>query len=187
MPILARELDCFPADLFDSLDATPQVVGDLWWVAYTRSRREKDLMRRLIGTQTSFYCPIVGKRSRSPSGRVRESFVLLFPGYVFLHGNEDDRHAALATDCVTWINPVGDQERLTRELAQIRSLIASNVPITPEEKVEAGNQVRVMSGPLRGHAGVVIERRGKRRLLVSVDLLQQGASVDLDECDVQPI
>lgn len=187
MPILAREPDCFPADLFDSLDERRRTLEAQWWISYTRSRREKDFMRRLVATQTAFYCPVIGKRSRSPSGRVRESFVLLFPGYVFLFGNEEDRQTALATDCVTWINPVGDQERLTRELAQIQNLIASNVPITPEEKIETGNPVRVLSGPLRGQSGIVIERRGKRRLLVSVDLLQQGASVDLDECDVQAL
>ncbi|MBA3311887.1 MAG: antitermination protein NusG [Planctomycetota bacterium] len=186
MPLLAREIDCFPPDLFESPDLNRRTEGTGWWVAYTRSRREKDLMRRLVATNTSFYCPIISKRTRAPSGRIRESFVPLFPGYVFLYGNEDDRLTALTTNCVSWINPVADPIQLTRELAQVRRLIASNLPITPEERVETGIAVRVLTGPLRGHEGVVIERRGKRRLLVSVDLLQQGASVDLDECDVQP-
>lgn len=187
MPLLARETDCHPSDLLQSVAMGSRSRDVRWWIVYTRSRREKDLMRRLVASQKSFYCPIVSKRSRASSGRIRTSFVPLFPGYVFLYGNEDDRLAALTTNCVAWANSVADDERLVCELRQIRNLIASNVPITPEERLETGIPVRVMTGPLKGQEGVVIERRGKRRLLVSVDLLQQGASVDLDECDVQPL
>lgn len=187
MPLLAREIDCHPSDLLEQV-AARQHGGDVrWWVVYTRSRREKDLMRRLVASRQSFYCPIISRRSRASSGRIRTSFVPLFPGYVFLFGDEEDRLAALTTNCVSWADPVADGERLTREIGRIRSLIAANVPITPEERLETGIPVRVTTGPLRGQEGVVIERRGKRRLLVSVDLLQQGASVDLDECDVQPL
>ena len=187
MPVLAREIDCSPGDLLESVAARQHEADECWWVAYTRSRREKDLMRRLVASRRDFYCPIIGKRSRAPSGRIRTSFVPLFPGYVFLFGSEQDRLAALTTNCVSWANPVADSDRLTHELRQIAALIASQVPITPEERLETGIPVRVMTGPLRGQEGIVIERRGKRRLLVSVDLLQQGASVDLDECDVQPL
>lgn len=191
MPILAREPDCFPHDLFETL-TTDDRGGDSdgagrWWIARTQSRREKDLMRRLSAWGVSFYCPIVGRRTRAPSGRIRESFVPLFSGYVFLHGSEDDRLAALTTNCTASLLVVDDQPRLTRELSQIRHLLASNLPIAPEEKLQAGRPVRVVTGPLRGQEGVVIERLGKRRLLVTVELLQRGASVDLDECDVEPI
>ena len=186
MPLLTREIDCFPPSLFEGL-ATETSTDAKWWVAYTRSRREKDLMRKLAVGETAFYCPIIGKRNRAPSGRIRESFVPLFPGYVFIHGSEDDRLRTLTTNCVAWINPVVEQQRLTRELTQVHRLISADLPLTAEAKVEAGTAVRVMAGPLRGCEGFVIERRGRRRLLVAVDLLQQGASVDFDECDVQPL
>jgi transcription antitermination factor NusG len=187
MPLLARETDCHPNELLQTVSTGPRSRDARWWIVSTRSRREKDLMRRLVASQKSFYCPIISKRSRASSGRIRTSFVPLFPGYVFLYGDDDDRRAAFTTNCVAWANVVADDERLVRELRQIRNLIASNVPITPEERLETGIAVRVMTGPLKGQEGVVIERRRQRRLLVSVDLLQQGASVDLDECDVWPL
>lgn len=111
----------------------------------------------------------------------------LFPGYVFLFGSGDERQAALRTNCVSAVIPVTDELRLVADLHRIRRLISAGVPITPEERLEAGSLVRVVSGPLRGQEGVVIERRGRRRLLVSVQMLQRGASADLDECDVEPI
>jgi Transcription termination factor nusG len=187
MPILAREPDCFPPDLFDAVGAGESAGDARWWLVYTQSRREKDLMRRLGASGVSFYCPVFGRRTRGASGRIRESFVPLFPGYVFLHGSHDARLAALTTNCTSSITPVEDQDRLRRELASVRRLLNSNVPVAPEERLEAGMPVRVITGPLRGQEGAVIERLGKRRLLVTVELLQRGASADLDECDVEPI
>ena len=99
MPILPREIDLYPADLLES------PVGDddqsQWWAIYTLSRREKDLMRRLRQMEIAFYCPLIARRTRSPSGRVRVSHVPLFPGYVFLRGSDDQRQAALTTNCIS--------------------------------------------------------------------------------------
>jgi transcriptional antiterminator RfaH len=194
MPILAREPDCFPDDLFDGrLDGLPAAgsdrpeAGRRWWLAYARSRREKDLARRLASLGVPVYCPTVGKRTRSPAGRVREAFLPLFPGYVFLFGSPDERQAALKTNCVSSISTVEDQTRLTRELGAIRRLLASDRPVLPEERIEPGAPVRVTSGPLRGQEGTLVERLGKRRLLIVVELLRRGASVEIDECDIEAI
>lgn len=185
MPILAPEIDRYPSDLFDNVRQSGD-ESDRWWLIYTRSRRDKDLMRRLHAEQVTYYGPLISRRRRSPAGRVRESTMPLFPGYVFLRGTDDQRRLALKTNCISTIIPIDDEERLVRELGGIARLIDSRVAITPEQKLQTGQPVRVASGPLKGQEGVVIERRGKRRLLVAIDLLQQGASVDLDECDLQP-
>lgn len=190
MPILAREVDCYPSNLFEGdWEAGLLPAGRNWWLTYSRSRREKDLSRRLAAAGVSFYCPTISRRTRSASGRVRESWVPLFPGYLFLYGTPDDRVAALSTNCVSATVAVADagEERLVGELRAIRRLIESQVPITPEERLESGQPVRVVSGPLRGQEGIVIERRGRRRLLVALQLLQRGASADLDECDVERV
>lgn len=187
MPILAAEPDHFPPELFDSAGVMEEEPAGNWWLVYTRSRKEKEMMRRLYAARIAFYGPMIHRRSRSPSGRVRESHVPLFPGYVFLFGEEQARLAALQTNCVSTISAVNDGDRLASELASLAQLIASERMVLPEQRLEPGVKVRVTSGPLRGQEGTVIERRGKRRLMVAINLLQQGASVDLDECDVQPL
>lgn len=44
----------------------------------------------------------------------------------------------------------------------------------------------IRSGPFLGIEGFILRRHGQVRLLVAVDFLQQGASVLLDECEVEP-
>jgi transcriptional antiterminator RfaH len=184
MPLLALEPDLLPADLLDRSES-PADYG--WWVLYTMSRREKELMRRLAASGTGFYGPLVKHRKRSPAGRVRTSHLPLFPGYVFLCGDEDARRGALATNCVSRCLAVSDSRRLVEDLRQIRRLIESNVPLTPEARLEPGQRIRVCSGSLRGLEGTVIKRHGQQRLLVAVEFLQQGASVQIEDCGVERI
>lgn len=186
MPILKPENDIFPDDLLDnkSLLSHPDRV---WWSLYTRSRREKDLSRHLFQRQIPFYAPVIGKRYRSPNGRLRTSFVPLFPSYVFLFGNQDDRLEALTTNTISKSERIEEVGRFIEELKQIHGLIRAGIPLTPEAKLESGNRVRVKNGPFLGYEGVVIRREGKTRLLLSLQYLQKGVSMELDEGYLDPI
>lgn len=184
MPILARECDLYPENL---LDESHNLIGDDrgWWALYTLSRREKELMRRLRALEIPFYGPIIERRTRSPAGRIQTAFVPLFPNYVFIFGDRATRYDALRTNCVARDLQVVDAERFVSDLRQIRKLIQTGLPLTPEAQLESGVPVRVKSGPLSGHRGTVIRRRGECRLLVSVQFLQQGASLEVDDCDLE--
>ncbi len=185
MPILPAESDVFPDDLLDaegSEDPAPR-----WWALYTLPRREKELMRRLRSFGLHHYGPLVKQRTRSARGRIRTSYIPLFPGYVFLRGAEDDRYQAMTTNCVCRCLAVDDAHRLVGDLRQIRRLIRSDTPLTPEARIQPGMKVRIRSGSLAGMEGVVVKRRGGDRLLVVVRFLQQGASILLEDFEVERI
>lgn len=184
MPILTAETDLFPDDLLDR-DDWAEGTERQWWALYTRSRREKELMRRLRALEIPFYGPTIEKRGRTPQGRIRKSFIPLFANYVFLFGDGAERHAALTTNCISRDLPVADGEQLAEDLRQLRQILLSGAPVAREMQLEPGVQVRVRSGPLIGQEGTVLRRRGETRLLVAVRFLQQGASVQIDECDLE--
>lgn len=186
MPILPSEPDIFPAAL---LDVPPEPAsGDrVWWAMYTMARREKELMRRLRAHQIGFYAPLVHKRSRSPAGRVRTSYVPLFASYVFVFGSESERQQALATNCIARCLDVPSAGQLVHDLRQIRQLIELDAPLTVEARIEPGRKVRVRSGPMAGLEGTVIKRRGRDWLVVAVEFLGQGASVLLEDFQVEPL
>ena len=56
-----------------------------------------------------------------------------------------------------------------------------------ENRLTRGRRVRVCCGPLAGVEGTVLERRGGDRLVVTVDFLQRGASVEISYFMVEPI
>ena len=180
------EPDIFPDDLFDPEEPVPEAAAR-WWALYTKPRREKDLMRRLRSLGVAHYAPLLRRRTNSPKGRTRDSFIPLFPSYVFLRGSEAARYEALKTNCVCRCLEVENESQLLQDLRQIKLLVACGVPLTPESRIRPGMRVRVRAGFLAGLEGVVVKRRGRQRLLVAVQFLQQGASVQLEDCQVEQI
>jgi len=192
MPILPRQRDIFPAGLLDDRktagchDAVEQ--GPVSWIAfYTLSRREKDLMRKLEAAGIPFYAPLVKRRMRSSGGRTRLSYVPLFPGYVFSRVDDAGRRTALATNTVARWLPIPDRGGFEADLRAIKRLIDADRPLTPEALLEPGQPVRVRSGPLAGIEGVIVKRRGEQRLVVAVRFLNQGASIELEDVDVERV
>ena len=111
----------------------------------------------------------------------------LFSGYVFMLGSEQERVCSLTSNRVSRILPVHDPSRLRAELENIFRLISSGAPLTVEQRLVPGNRVRVRHGPLAGMEGTVLVRRGKTRLIVNVTFLQQGASVEVEDFNLEPI
>lgn len=186
MPILGREDDIFPEDLLHN-EALLASEDRQWWCIYTLSRREKDLVRKLASYQIPHYCPTIPKRYRSPNGRLRTSFIPLFANYVFMFGTSEDRYQAMTTNCISKCTLIEDVAQLLADLRVIESVVDSGVGLTPESKLLPGNRVRVRTGPFARYEGVVIRREGKTRLLLSLNFLEQGVSMELDEGLLEPI
>ncbi len=189
MPILKQEDDIHPANLLDApeLLAQREQAGARWWSVYTVSRREKDLMRKLANRDIAFYGPVISKRYRSPSGRLRNSYIPLFANYVFVFADEAGRTEMLKTNCVSKCSPVVDHELLVRQLRQIHDVIKAGVPLTVESKLATGDRVSVKRGPFAGYEGVVLRREGKTRLLLSIQFLEKGVSMEVDEAFLEPM
>lgn len=186
MPILSAESNVYPADLFSQAELGREAQRQ-WRVFYLLSRREKDFMRRLRAMGIAHYCPMIAKRYRSPAGRLRTSHLPLFAGYVFVYGTEADRYQAMTTNCVSRWMPVNDGGELTDDLRRIRDLISTGAPLTPESRLEPGESVRIRKGAFAGLEGTIVKRHGQTRLVVAVRFLQQGASILLEDCEVEVV
>lgn len=179
MPVLPAEPSCFPADLFDEPPSSHR-DGRFWWVLHTRPRQEKALARQLQQRELRYYLPLAPRRFRV-RGRVMTSYNPLFPGYLFLLAEGEERLGALATSRVVRSLSVTDQQSLWSDLAQIHRLIASGAPVTPEDRLAPGMVVEIRSGPLAGLRGKILRTASGRRFVVEVNFIQRGASVLLDD------
>lgn len=189
MPLLEAETWEHPADLLsraaDAVSAGGDGRYDQWWAAQTRSRQEKQLMRKLQAKDVAFYCPIAPRHYRSPAGRARTSYVPLFGSYVFIAGDERARYQALASGCVANCLAAPDPVQLVRQLHALAKAIASGAPLQPESRIPVGAPVRVRSGTFAGLEGVVATRRGQMRLYLHVDFIQRGASLAVYDWEVE--
>lgn len=184
MPILRAQPNLFPDTLLE--EATWEATDRRWIVLYTRSRQEKALSRELFHRGISFYLPLV-KQVRQYGRNRRTSQAPLFAGYIFLFASETERIWSLGTNRVSRCLDVDDPKRLVHDLRQLQQLIASNAPLTVESRLLPGDPVRVRRGPFAGMEGTVIHRRGQARLLVAVNFLQKGASIEIDDFLLEPL
>jgi transcriptional antiterminator RfaH len=184
MPILFEETNLYPETLLEGLVQLPSARR--WWVLHTKPRQEKAVARSILASQIPFYLPLVKKRTLCGSRRL-VSHVPLFAGYVFMFGSDEERLQSFSTHRVAHALWVDDQDRLCFDLRQFHQLILTNAPLTIEARLTPGMHVRVLRGPFSGLEGVVLKRRGNTRLLVAVNFLQRGASVEIDDCLLEPI
>ncbi|MCE5302701.1 MAG: hypothetical protein LLF97_06270 [Planctomycetaceae bacterium] len=184
MPILKEEPSLYPETLLDA--GLADLPGRQWLAIYTKARQEKSLARELWRYRIPFYLPLVRKTNIS-QGRRRTSMSPLFAGYLFLFGTEEERIRALTTNRISRILLVENPDELLFDLRQLHQLIASNAPLTVESRLAPGQKVRVRSGAFAGLEGAVLKRRGETRLLVRVNFLQKGASVEIDDFMLDPI
>lgn len=183
MPLLAAEVDQWPNGLIMS----DRVCEQPWWAMYTLARQEKKLMRMLVDLNINFYSPVIERRYRAPNGRLRKAYDPLFPNYVFVHGEELQRYQTVCTGCVSrWIE-VADRESLVTDLRQIHQLIQTGESVVPEERLEPGQMVRVKNGVFKGFEGTVVRRENSVRLLIHVRYMGRGASVCLDDCQLESL
>ena len=176
MPVLALEPFYAPENLFT---VPLESHAGRWWVLHTRPRAEKSLARRLLRAGSAFFVPLYRRRWRCRN-RMLCSHLPLFPGYVFLLGDDEARVQSLQTNLVAGCLQVPGQEQLHSDLSRVHDLMVSGAPLAPEERIVAGTWVEIVRGPFAGLEGKVIRCGKKLKLCVQVNFLQRGASVELE-------
>jgi transcription antitermination factor NusG len=72
------------------------------------------------------------------------------------------------------------------EIDSIRQLIESELAFDPCPLIKEGMMVEVKAGPLKGVIGRLVRKGAHARLVLSVDLIGQAVSVEVDAADVKP-
>lgn len=162
-------------------------LSGTWWIAHTKARFEKvfawDMLRRDVG----YFLPMREKVIFS-GGRKRRVMWPLFTSYVFFCGNEADRYFAMTTNRLCQTIEVVDQDELVGELSAIEKALAGKAILDPYPHLPVGTHCKVVSGPMMGIEGVVVERKNsKARMVLAVSVLGQGALIELDSDLLEPM
>jgi transcriptional antiterminator RfaH len=80
---------------------------------------------------------------------------------------------------------VADAEELMSDLKQIRQLIEQGPDVRPEPRPLTGRRAIVKTGAMAGLKGTITKVHSQHRLTVVVNFMQQGASVLVDEADLE--
>lgn len=164
----------------------PPAAGEQWFAVWTRSRHEQVVRTQLDEKQVPAFLPTLTKWSRWKDRR-KQIEVPLFPGYVFARFHPERRLGVLKCSGVVSIVsvngapvPIPDHE-----IESIRTLVSSTLPYDPCPTIKTGTMVEVVHGPLKGVIGRLTRKGTQARLVLAVDLIGRGVSVQVDAADVK--
>jgi transcriptional antiterminator NusG len=166
---------------------SPSVNTAPWFAVWTRSRHEARVFAQLDGKGIEAFLPTISRWSRWKDRKKRIDWPL-FPGYCFARF---DPHQTLPVlTCTGVVKLVSFEGRPapipTTQIDGIRTLVASDLKYDPCPLIHAGDMVEVVSGPLKGVTGRLDRKGAHARLVLNVDLVGQGVSVEVDAADVRP-
>jgi transcription antitermination factor NusG len=159
-----------------------------WLAVQVRSNWELQTAYILKDRGYEEFVPCYNQK-RKWSDRVKTVRVPLFTGYVFCRFRADNHHAIISVPGVIRFVGQGNTP-LPIDDAEIEALqitTRSTANFGPWPFLAAGHDVEVRNGPLRGLRGTVVRCKNTQRLIISVNLLQRSAFVEIDEHEVTPI
>ena len=162
--------------------------GLLWTAVYTRPRTEKVVADYCARHDIQSYLPL-RRRAERYQRRTVETFLPMFPGYVFVQLGDASKVVLLQSHKIVHVLQVtvAKEPTLITELRDLQLLeqagLQGELMVHPE--LAPGTPVLICAGPLKGLTGVVERRQQKLRVTVNVELLGQSVSVDLDVGEVE--
>lgn len=176
------------ADTVDSPDARDEPEdGLLWFALWTRSRHEQVVCDQLLQKGYEAFLPTVTRWSRWKDRKKKIAWPL-FPGYCFAKFDPRTRVPILKCSGVVNIVSIASAPAPIPpvEIESIRRLVESDLQYDPCPMIHEGQLVEVVHGPLTGVVGRLLRKGAHARLVLSVDLIGQAASVEVDAADVKP-
>jgi transcription antitermination factor NusG len=159
-----------------------------WYAIWTRSRHEQVVREQLERKKITAFLPTITRWSRWKDRKKKIDWPL-FPGYCFARFDAENALAILkCTGVVNIVSVEGKPAAIPEyELDSIRLLVGSELQFDPCPMIHEGTMVEVIHGPLRGVIGRLLRKDAPRaRLVLSVDLIGQAVSVEVDAADVKP-
>lgn len=159
-----------------------------WYALQTRAQHEKVAHHRLVALGYKSLLPIMQRVSRWHDRRkiIDEP---VFKGYCFAQFDMMNRLPVLQTPGIVRVVSVGARpEPLpVEDVKNLMGLVASGSVLMPHPFLTQGQRVRVCDGPFTGLTGVFVRRLGTCRLVLTVSLIGQSVSVEIDPSQVEAI
>jgi transcription antitermination factor NusG len=159
-----------------------------WFAVYTTPRHEKAVARHFKVRQLEAFLPLYRSLHRWKNGCRVSVDQPLFPSYVFVSLQRGDYIRALQTPGVVCLVGRGREPAPlpTYEIESLRSGLALR-HFEPHPYLVAGKRVRIHSGALAGLMGVLVRKKNHLRVVLSLDLIMQSASVEIGIEEIEPV
>ena len=164
------------------------IIARKWYAVSVFPRHEKRVAQLLDARGTSYLLPLYSSLRRWKDRR-KQIAMVLFPGYVFVSIELEERGGVLKLPGVVRFVTFQGQPAVVpeHEIKTIGISTRSGLAIEPHPYLQKGRHVRIRSGPMTGVEGILVRRKDKFRVVISVDLIMRSVAAEVDEADIEPL
>ncbi len=167
----------------------PQITSSdqlRWYAVYTKSRHEKRIQQQLDSQSLESFLPLYEAVHRWKDRRMLVRLPV-FPGYLFVRMvlPQHRRPVITVPGVVNLVGRPGCPTPIEdHEIEALRLCSARGQSMMPHPYLTVGRPVRVSHGPLADMEGILVRRKGKSRLILSVKLIARAVAIEVDAGDV---
>lgn len=163
-------------------------MAEAWYAIYTKFQHEKSAAGFLEKKDFEVFLPVY-RAAHQWCDRHQLVTLPLFPCYLFLRTSVDRKLEVLRTGGVRWFVENANRacEISDQEINTLRRVCSLGAGVLPHPFLRQGDQVRVRTGPLAGTDGIFVRTKNQYRVVISVELLRKGVSVEVARGDIERI
>lgn len=168
--------------------ALPAFDSREWFALYTWSCQEKRVAQHLSARNIDFFLPLYRRVSRWKNGLRVPIDSPLFPGYVFVKIERREKVRVLELPGAHSIVGTGREPAPlpSEEIEALRQGIHL-LNAEPHPYLSVGDRARVRRGPLEGMTGIVVRKKNRCRIVLSLELIMRSVSVEVDDQDIETL
>ena len=159
-----------------------------WFAVFVTPRHEKHVDKHCRVRGIESYLPLLEKLSQWKDGSRRLLQLPLFPNYIFVRIGCGGRASILQLPGVILIVGAGRQ-RLPVPDAYIHFLQEGlrQGKIEPHPYLTVGTRVRIRFGVMAGTEGILIRKKNKFRVVITLDMIMKSVTVEVGIEDIEPV
>jgi len=166
--------------------ASPAPPASRWFAVYTTCRHEKRVAQHFSERAIEHYLPLYRSERKWRDGSRVTLDLPLFPCYIFARISTSERVRVLSVPGALAVVGGTGREPAPLPDAAIDALRSGleREQIEPHPLLVAGQRARIRSGTFAGMEGVVVRRKGSFRVVLTMELIMQSISVEVDWDDL---
>lgn len=156
-----------------------------WFALQVVPRHEKSVDNILEYRGYNHFLPTYQVRRRW-SDRVRLVEQPLFPGYVFCKSQSNLMEVIRGSPGIIGLVAFGGKPHPVpdKEIEALQQIVRGKREYSAFPYLSVGQKVQVISGPLTGISGTIMQFKNRDRLVISLDVIMKSVSVEIDQSEV---
>jgi transcription antitermination factor NusG len=168
-----------------------QLVAGLiprWYAVFTSPRHEKRTASHLGQLQIESFLPLYKVKHRWKNRSTVTLELPLFPNYLFVRIDAQERLRVLRVPSVLSIVSCGREPVPVpdRYIAGLRDAILT-CAIEPHPGLDVGDKVRITSGAMAGLEGVLDRRKNSFRVVLRLDMIGRSVALEVGVEDIERV